>query len=84
MLTRQMNEHCGRLLVLEKISLHTIFFPRACSPRLVVGVRREYFSGRFFGWYGGIAFDKSGHDTSSLNTQGQRRDIEEEQILSFL
>jgi hypothetical protein len=50
---------------------------------LVVGIHREDFG--FFCWYSGVPLDESGHGTASgLDTQEQRCDIKEEQILRFL
>jgi len=51
--------------------------------RLVIGVRGEDFG--FLGRNSGVTLDESSHNTtSSLDTEGERSYIEQEEILHFL
>src|SRR5271154_5997583 len=65
---------CSRSLTLEDLDQDT---------RLVVGVGGEDFG--FLGRNSGVSLDEGGHDsTSSLDTHGQWRDIQQEEILGLL
>uniref|UniRef100_A0A8P4GCS2 Uncharacterized protein n=1 Tax=Dicentrarchus labrax TaxID=13489 RepID=A0A8P4GCS2_DICLA len=51
------------------------------DPGLVVGVGAEGLG--LFGGDGGVAFDQGGHDSSGgLDTQGQRRHVQQQQVLN--
>src|SRR5271170_4814373 len=73
-LAQQVIVLCSRSLTLKDLDQDT---------RLVVGVCGEDFG--FLGRDSGVSLDEWGHDsTSSLDTHGQGRDIQQEEILGLL